>query len=403
MRKFDITYFFGPTAEYVVTDKCVADIKDSGITLTQLCCDTETNKKALEVMKKYGLRADVCDPRISKIFLEKDFENADEAVKSVVEDYKDFDNIEGWHITDEPSSDEFPILKAIVDAFRRYSPEKETDINLFPMYAKLGNELADTSYTAHLEHFAEIVNPHHISYDHYHFFGRANTPEEAEDVSERERLIFEAAKKYEGRSGFFENAEEIRRVGLKYDIPQMLIVLLVEHGDYRNLTFGELSWEVNMSLAYGFRRISYFTYWLPSGEEHRAARWRWDNSMCDAEGNKFRHYYDVQKINRTIAPVGEILFDKKSLEVFHIGELETGTRAFESFGGINKIDGNNAVIGFFEDGLIYLVNRDFTNENTFTVHTDKKLSAYKDGSFESVGNDYIVNLKAGEAVLLKID
>ncbi len=399
MRKFDITYYFGPDAKHIITEDCVSDIARCGFTLTQLCCDTETNKKALTVMRKYGLCADVGDSRISALFRDKDFSNVDAVVKSVVNDYADFDNIEGWDITDEPSTEDFPILGAIVSAFRRYSPDKETYINLFPNYAS-DKQLKDADYTSHLEHFVKEVNPHFISYDHYHFLGRPKVSEKYDNISERERLIRIAANKTENRAGFFENAEEIRRVGLENNLEQMLIVLLVEHGPYRNLSFEELLWEVNMCLVYGFKRISYFTYWLPEGDDDH---WHYENSICDTDGNKLQHYYDVQKINKTIMPVGEHLFNTKSKEVFHIGESEKGTRSFSQFGKINKIDGNNAVIGFFEDGSVYLVNRDYINENSLTVYADSEMSVFDGEGFKFVGKEFTFNLSAGEAVLIKFN
>lgn len=399
MKKFDITYYFGPDAKHIVTEECVSDIAECGFTLTQLCNDTETNKKALSVMKKYGLRADVGDPRISKLFRDKDFENVDAVIKSVVEDYADFDNVEGWDITDEPSTKDFPILGAIVSAFRRYSPDKETYINLFPNYAS-EKQLEDTDYVSHLEHFVMQVNPHFISYDHYHFLGRDNVSNEDKNISERERLIRIAASKTVNRAGFFENAEDVRRVGLKNNLEQMLIVLLVEHGPYRNLSFEELLWEVNMCLVYGFKRISYFTYWLPqSNDDH----WHWENSICDAEGNKLQHYYDVQKINKIIMPVGEHLFSTKSQKVFHIGESPKGTESFVKFEKINKIAGNNGVIGFFEDGSAYLVNRDYISANKFTVYADSKMSVFDGKVFRTVGNEYAFTLPAGAAVLIKFN
>ena len=102
-------------------------------------------------------------------------------------------------------------------------------------------------------------------------------------------------------------------------------------------------------------------------------------------------------------PVGEHLFNTKSQEVFHIGESEKGTRSFSQFGKINKIDGNNAVIGFFEDGSVYLVNRDYINENSLTVYADSDMSVFDGEGFKFVGKEFTFNLSAGEAVLIKFN
>ena len=398
MKQFDITYFHGPFSNFIVQEDVIAEIADSGMTLVPLHYGTETNKQALPILRRFGLRAIVSDPRISQVYWTDDLAAADAAAKEVVADYADYDNIIGWDIVDEPNAAKFPVLGAIVNAFRRYSPDKETVINLFPNYAS-PEQLGNPDYMSHLEAFVNIVRPHLLSYDHYHFLGRQNRNEILDlDVDERERLIRLSAETTENRGGFFENIEDFRAVALKYDIDQMLIVLLTEHGPYRNLTIGELYWEVNMCLAYGMKRISYFTYWEPSHDDH----WQWTNAMCDTEGSKMQHWYDVRDINADIAPAGRRLFNTKSEAVFHIGTPEPGAKEFESYGPITAIDGESGVIGFFEDGSMYLVNRDFIRDNTFTIHTDKPLSVLSDDRFIPIDDCVItVELGAGEAVLLK--
>ena len=85
-----------------------------------------------------------------------------------------------------------------------------------------------------------------------------------------------------------------------------------------------------------------------------------------------------------------------------MGKLIDGLLGAEVVGRVS-IDGENGVIGFFEDGSIYLVNRDFINDNTFTLHTDKPLSVLSDDRFIPVDDCVItVELGAGEAVLLKV-
>lgn len=386
MNRFDITYFCGPSADYIVKEEIIADIAKSGMTLVPLGCDAETNKKALPLLARYGLNALVSDPRIYDIYNARNIEGADAMIKEITEDYKPYNNIVGWDIVDEPNAAAFPVLAAIVAAFRKYTPDKETVINLFPNYAS-PEQLGNPDYRTHLEEFVQTVNPHLISYDHYHFLGRDNRNAiMSDDIDEREKLIRLSAETTENRGGFFENIEVVREVGLKYNIDPMLIVLLTEHGPYRNLTYGELSWEVNMCIAYGMRRISYFTYWEPSHDDF----WRWTNAMCDRKGIRYQHWFDVQKINMSAVEAGRALFGHKSLAVYHIGTPEPGTSEFAAFGPISSIEGENGVIGFFEGKMAYLVNRDFLSDNSFTIHSDIPLSC---------GSE--VTLKPGEALLIK--
>ncbi len=403
MKQFDITYFYGPPSEYIVKEECIADIAASGITLCQLLrISPEAIKKALPILKKYGLKANIYENRITDVRRSGDLSAVDAVVKEVVEDYETFDNIAGWDICDEPSADDFKMLAAIAEAFRKYSPEKEIIINLYPNYSKT-EQIKTPDYITYLEDFVKVVKPDLLSYDHYPFNGRLRKealPDPNMVKEERERLIRLAALKAEDRDDFFENLEDIRRVGLENNLEQMLIIQLTEFGCCRYLMRPEILWEVNMCLVYGMHRISYFTYWLPEQEENDKW-WSWDNSMCDRQGNKFDHYYDVQAINKQIRPIGEKLFETTSEAVFHIGKPEKATRQFEGYKFITDVVGENGVIGFFENGSVYLVNRDFRNENTFTVYSDKELFVYEKDAFISVGNTYTITLPAGAGVLMK--
>lgn len=397
MNLFDITYYEGPTPSYITQSWVVADIADAGFTLVPLNADTESNKASLKLLRQYGLRAVVADPRLNTLYRDKNTASVDATVRELVADYAEFENIIGWDICDEPCAEDFPVLGALVDAFRRYSPDKETVINLFPNYAT-PKQLGNTDYMTHLEEFIRIVHPHYLSYDHYHFLGRQNRQAILADTdNERERLIRLAAENTVNRGGFFENLRDIRAAADKYHLNAMLIVLLTEHGNYRNLTYGELLWEVNMCLAYGMRRLSYFTYWQP---EENDAYWHWANAMCDPKGKKEQHYYDVQRINREIKPVGVYLFRCNCTAVFHIGQAEPGAESFTAYGSVKGIDGNCGVISFFDDGSIYLVNRDYQNAQRFRLTADASFSVMRDGAFVDANSLEFI-LEPGEAVLLK--
>lgn len=402
MKQFDITYFYGPTDEFTVKDEVIADMAACGFTLAQTWFhEPEVTKKALELMKKYGLRASVTDKRLKKLCQENELDKVDEVVKQVVDDFAEFDNVVEWDIYDEPTNALFPVLKKIVEAFRRYAPHTQTVINLFPNYAQ-PHQLGDIDYNSHLDHFIEQVDPDFLSYDNYHFVGREsrNKYNLNSAVNEREMLIRLAAEQTEDRKElFFENIELIRKKGLENGLRQMLIVLLSEHGSYRNLTRAELLWEVNMCLVYGFGRISYFTYWRPEEDDF----WHYDNAICDRDGSKMQHYYDVQANNKKIYPIGCHLFNTRSSAVFHVGTPESGTTAFTGFDAIKEIEGENAVIGFFEDGSVYLVNRDYQKSNTLTLHSEKPMTVFDNGEFVAGGCDLTVTLEAGDGILFKID
>lgn len=404
MERFDITFFEGPGADYVVKDEVIADMAASGMTLSQLwfTYDVKTNIKALKLLEKYNMKAVVYEKRLLALYDSRKIEDVDRIVKEVVDDYKDYYHIiTGWEIADEPNTEGFEILAKIVEALKKYVPQHEAVINLYPNYASNEMLKAD-SYVDYVERYINEVKPDFISYDYYPFTGR-ETQQELGDINstsdEREKAIRAAAMRKEDRVEYFLNLEIIREQGLKNDLEQVLIVQLLEHGVYRNLSYEEILWQVNMCLAYGMHRISYFTYWDPMPDDF----WKWEKAMCDRKGNKYQHYYDVQRANKEIYEIGKKLFRTKSKEVFHIGTNEQGTREFEEYGNIQKINGERGVIGFFEDGHFYIVNHDYCNERDFEIVAAKNILLYENEQYIERGEKFIVNLKPGQGKLLKMD
>lgn len=403
MKRFDITFYEGPGIDCVVKDEVIADMAASGMTLSQLwfTYDVETNIRALQLMEKYNMKAVVYEKRLLALYESRKLEDVERVVKEVVDDYKDYYHvITGWEIADEPNTEGFPILAKMVEALHQYVPQHEVAINLYPNYAS--NEMLKAkSYVDYIERFINEVKPDFISYDYYPFTGR-ELQQELGDVNstddERERAIRAAAMRNEDRVEYFLNLEIIREQGLKNNLDQILIAQLTEHGVYRNLSYEEILWQVNMCLAYGMHRISYFTYWQPLPDDF----WKWDKSMCDREGNKYQHYYDVQRVNKEIYEIGKILFETKSERIFHIGTNERGTTPFESYGDIQAIKGERGVVGFFEDGHIYLVNHDYNEQRTFEFVTDKRLFEYKNGEYVPC-DELTIHLNPAEGKLFKVN
>ncbi len=398
MDRFDITYFHGPFEEYILRPGVLDGIVASGMTLLPLCYGTETNKAVLRLLGERwpGVRAIVHDPRFGEVYASKKPARADEAMRDIVEDYGSLAALCGWDIVDEPSAADFPVLGAMVKALRRYSPGLETTVNLFPNYATPA-QLGTPDYEEYLERFIREVSPDYLSYDHYHFMGRKDARHTASCCDERERLIREAAMNTQERAGFFTNAEQVRTAALRHGLPAMMIALLTEHGPYRNLTRAELLWESNMCLCYGFKRLSYFTYWEPYHDDF----WRWANAMCDTEGRPMPHYYDIQAIAAQLRPVGELLYRLRSAGVWRIGgAAEPLFHSAEPGCGLPALEGDNGVAGLFDDGSVYLVNRDCGAPNRFVLPADGLLR------FEPAARRFVpapreLLLEAGEAALLR--
>lgn len=390
MKRFELTFFYGPRPARYDDPATFRGIAESGMTLAQLGGSPEECKKALVHCAAVGLRVNVCDGRVHAAMAADEAE-CDRIVREICEDYRGYEALNGFDLIDEPHASRFNAIGRVVAAFRRHAPQWETVINLFPNYAN-AEQLGNATYDEHLAEFVARVRPDFISYDHYHFLGRdCPKPDFSPTGDRRSDLILENAYLENDRPGFFENAEAVRRHARENGLDAMAIVLLTEHGPYRNLTRAELSWEASMCLAYGFRRVSYFTYEVPRGADDDA--WRWDNAMVDTAGNTYRHYYDVQAIAKWLLPLGQHLFTLDCERVVH-----TANEPLQH-GGIRAVAGD-AVCGCYSDGSVLLVNKSHLRSADFTVEADT-LSCYDPAEDRFVPCDNTITLGAGECVLVK--
>lgn len=318
----------------------------------------ETNCEVLALCERLGLRVTMSDHRIDRAV--GDTEHRAELLRAVVRDYAGYPALHGYHIVDEPNSGSFPALAQVRHILSNLDPVHESYINLFPNYASL-EMLGNPTYYDHVRQYADQVKPSIISYDHYHFI--KGEPMESQDIEdERESQIYEAAFRKVERPGFFDNIEDVRQVSSETGIPFMVIILVVEHGPYRNLCESELRWEVFQSLAYGSRRLSYFTYWTPGVDTDEGDdMWHWKNGMISKSGEQTEHYRMVANINRELQVMGDLLMGRENRAVFHIGQVPDTKVSYwnGSFGDIDSLEAENITAGFFDGGYILLANKDY--------------------------------------------
>ena len=341
MERFEITYFWGPHRNDILNEEYIKKIAECGFTSIPMENNTvENNKAALTLLKKYGLTCSALwDWRINDlVHSSASFtqERVDEVISEVIADYGGYDNLRGYLITDEPSEKLFPRLGMITSAIHRLDPGRSVMINLYPITVS-SKTLGSPSYEKHIDALCTQVDPDYISYDQY---------------------VFWANGKYNMQ--VFNNLETVRAAGLKHGKDCMQIVLLTKHStpknNYGDLTPTQIMWEVNLDLVYGMKRISYFTFWLDKDLMDDG----WTNSCMNYLGEVYPHYYDVQKINKWLMPIGRELFDKMSTAVFHLSTtIPFNTVGYTPYGDLGEIDGDDAVIGFFDDESFMIVNKNY--------------------------------------------
>ena len=183
--------------------------------------------------------------------------------------------------------------------------------------------------------------------------------------------------------------------------------------DYADLTRAQILWEVNVALAYGCKRVSYFTFMLPveSGGE-------WDNAVVDLHAVRMPHFDDVKAINELITPLGKELFKKDSTAVFQLetdpDTIEAYCTAYESYGKLGKVTGDDFLIGFFSDDSFMITNKRWqegdAGKNTVVFeeitsglqYFDVKSSSWKNYGEKNAEGKYVYNPEAGEGLLFRV-
>lgn len=380
---FIITHWYGIPPSFIRTATGEIDLsrlqqmKDAGFNLVSVAYDSETNRDVLRACETLGLRVTLTDNRLDTLLAGAP--GWEQLAAQMVDDYRDCPALFNYHVKDEPNNRDFPALARVSASLARLDPCHAPYINLFPNYATPA-QLGAPDYDTHVTDFIRKVSPTLISYDHYHFCRRRVQKESHEFADERARLIYENAFLSVNRAGFFDNLEVIRRRSLEAGLPYMIIVLVVEHGSYRNVTEGELRFEVFQSLAYGVSGISYFTYWTPIADGDDV--WHWQHGMISKDGQPDQHYYDVAKINRELAALTRAMrgeFDERrpaavhplSTAVFHAGPRETDEHVTpfppEGFGNVRSVSDSAVTLGFFENGMLLLANRRYQAPETVTL------------------------------------
>lgn len=407
--EFLINYWWGIPYKYLHTPngeidvRRVIEMKEAGFNHIDAMFSPEDNKKMLDVAHSLGLKLTVYDERMREALFNE--EKREELVRAVVEDYKDYPALFGYHIFDEPTPEMCDVLGLVREQITKLDPYHESYINLFPNYAFPGIA-GDMPYDKYVDNFMRKVQPEILSYDNYHYIKGEEI--ENTDADGTDSMAVRAAYRKIDRPGFIDNLEVIREKGLEYDTPYMAIVLVVEHGSYRYVTESEIRWDVFHALAYGCSRMCYFTYWTPGVDgASNDDFWKWKEGMISKEGEKTEHYYMVQNINRELYPMGQQLIGKKSLGVFYTNTPpETLTKAFKGFGAVKSIEGDDVTVGFFEGNYALIVNRSTEEDCEITLTTDSVMEF-----FDAIDNEWIaldkengrydIGLEAGDAILVR--
>jgi hypothetical protein len=292
----------------------------------------EDNLRMLDLCEQAGIEVMVSDGRIGWTMIGA--EDWAETVGQIVADYASHPALFGYYLQDEPNYQTFEALGQIRAEFVRRDPQHLAYINLFPTYASV-QQLGTPTYFEHVERFMEIVQPRVLSYDHYAL--RRNGAD---------------------RPDYYENLAIIREAALRHGAHPWQIILSTGHPGYRDVSEGEMRWQVYTSLAYGMKGILYFTYWSNAGREAEGMQ-----AIVSTTGEPARLYPIVRDLNAQILALGPTLLGLISTGVYHAGEVPAGGTRLGTDSIVRLPEDLPLLLGMFEDadGAPYamIVNRDY--------------------------------------------
>lgn len=275
--------------------------------------------------------------------------SSDEEILAYAAKYRNTPTLMGYHIEDEPW---YPQPFARVERLlKQGDPTSIADINFLPgfvygSYQEYQNKLAD---------YAKLVGDakSYLSFDNYPF-----TPE-AGSVDEY---------------NLFGNFEALRKAGLENDFPTAFYLQGVgsAHYNYRRPDEGVLRYHMASAMAYGFKWIKYFSWFVPGADGTDEFDYFTDGIM-DRNCNKTELYDVAATLHKQIHNVGDVLVRLEAREVYHTGSKSTCDmyeKLPEDFFVRSEGD-NQAIVTLFtnpETGRQYLmlVNKDFDHSQTMS-------------------------------------
>ncbi len=376
----------------VLTDEVFSAVKESGINLLYPlngCYSEDDKEKLLQLCDRHDIYIMIADSAIAK----EDFDL--DAYLPTLESYKKRKCIYGIHIIDEPGKLLFPIISKNIEKVKPYVGELVLYINQLPIYATdrqlyFGAWTDDTSpvppisYEAVIEDFYSNVDVPLLSYDLYPF------------TSEKGNI----------KPKYYKQLMLMKNIAKKHELSywNFTQVTSFKRDKIRNMTYSEMAWLNNTSIACGVSGIQYFCYYTPeSGREAFAT------AMVDHDGKVSRHYHYAKKLNSELS-----MIEKYILEYEHMGTMTTGNTlgefpqeyALKSFGNLDKLSCDGAILGCFEkDGkyAYFAVNTSVNEARVITLKFKNNISfkAINGSCEESLTSDkYTAVLHEGGTVMI---
>ena len=419
-KEFEIAGFVSPRE---VSEESFQTYKDAGFNLVafgsveeewssdiQYYLGSNITKKALDICKKLGLKADlqfgagwvVDDIEGEGYYSEKPFSQLD-----IYGDYKDI--ITGIHIYDEPNKDAIDTCanKTFIEDFKNTYPNASYVINITPKYAG-STPYGFVTYDQLVEYYSENIMSQfekpYISVDYYPF-----PSEESGGYARRQDLLI--------------TYNTIANAAKKYNAKKRMILQASTGAEFaESLTEADMRFQVNMALAFGADQLQYYCYTVPLYYDYNYCVMTREDTPSDV-------YYWLKDIHKEIQSYADVILSYDWADVtaviannfsanYDINSIRMKDLvAFEdSEHYITAASTADLVISRFESDeygeafmlVNYSEDRENTNTATVTLKNCKKVAIYGGNNYNGTPKivklddqgQFAVDLAYGEGVFV---
>ena len=276
-------------------------------------------------------------------------------VREEIYNWYDHKSIIGYYCWDEVAKDKLEKANQLKTIVNKYDPAKLAFSCLFPSYGVVnwnegttGGNWQDSSYYKYVEDYIKIVDPQVLSFDYYPFI-----LDDSLNINIRD---------------WYRDMGLYRKLSLQYNKPFWYYIGTVDSKEKDNVTDSQVRCQLNISLAYGAKMISYFT----------TTDYLYDEDTFE----KSERFDKATELNRQAMAMGNFLFDKTGTAIYHYGLKNQGY--YDEIYFLDDVANSNLIEEVVaSDGMI--------------------ISMFKD----SAGNDYMMvvtkNLKSKSAIEIKFN
>jgi len=386
----------------IINDSSFSALQEAGVNTVfgienWVVGDTTKIEQTLELSDKYKLNYVVYDTSVIYMAGTPPYiAESKDALKDRLELYEGHDSFAGFYSKDEPTISNYSDMrKAEVLVDELYpNGDKICYANLFPMFENEWIYTQDTeniiTYDEYVRRYMAEVQPKYVSFDWYPFGRTAGT-------------IY----------GFwFESLATIRKYANLAGVPFWSCIQvggLWESGVNRLPTETEFNWNINSSLCFGAKGITYFpgvhSFYHVENENG-------NEGLLDLRGEKTRYWYYANNISKHLNAIDDVLTNCASLGVMQSGTVpkkipSTDIEIFNSFRELKSIAGE-LIIGCFDYNgktALYVMNANLLKSTTAVLNFDDGYgyNVVKKGETSQMkGKKLEIKLDGGEGVLITL-